>query len=129
MAKKIGFGLLGLLFVVLGVGLYIGMPYLNIVSSYAAKNLCSGVFVSGRSPESLRAQDLHAVSFSSQTVDTANQRVTANVFGLVPATAIYRSGLGCTLVNELTESQMGVAAEWATTLLAEKNSNESNQSQ
>lgn len=66
----------------------------------------SGVFVSSRNPDSLRAQDLHAVSFSSQSIDTANQSVSANVFGLSPAKAIYRKGLGCTLVNELLEEQI-----------------------
>ncbi len=105
MLKKIGLALLGVLVLVLGVGLYFGMPYLNIVSSYAAKTSCSGVFVAGRSQESL-AQDLHAVSFSSQTVDKVGQSVSSNVFGLAPAKAIYRQGLGCTLVNELSESQI-----------------------
>jgi CubicO group peptidase (beta-lactamase class C family) len=39
-------------------------------------------------------------------VDEAGQSVSANVFGLAPAKAIYRKGLGCTLVNELSESQI-----------------------
>ncbi len=106
MLKKIGLGLLGLLLVGVGIGLYLGMPYLNIASSYAAKNMCSGVFVAGRAPESLREQDLHAVSFASTTVDESGKKISANVFGLAPTTAIYRAGLGCTLVNELSEAEI-----------------------
>jgi CubicO group peptidase (beta-lactamase class C family) len=106
MLKKIGLALLGVLVLVLGAGLYFGMPYLNIASSYAAKNLCSGVFVAKRSADSLRAEDLHAVSFTSQTVDEIGQSVSANVFGLAPTKAIYREGLGCSLVNEITESEI-----------------------
>jgi CubicO group peptidase (beta-lactamase class C family) len=105
MLKKIGLALLGVLVLVLGAGLYVGMPYLNIVSSYAAKTSCSGVFVAKRSQDSL-VQDLHAVSFASTTVDNVGQSVTANVFGLSPAKAIYRAGLGCTLVNELSETEI-----------------------
>jgi CubicO group peptidase (beta-lactamase class C family) len=105
MLKKIGLALLGVVVLVLGIGLYFGMPYLKIVSSYAAKTSCSGVFVARRSQESL-TKDLHAVSFATNTVDEINQSVSANVFGLAPAKAIYRKGLGCTLVNELIESQI-----------------------
>jgi CubicO group peptidase (beta-lactamase class C family) len=102
---KIIVAVLGVLAVLLGVGLYFGLPYLNIASSYAAKTMCSGIFISNRSQESM-LEDLYAVSFTTTTVDEAAQSVSASVFGLAPATAIFRDGMGCSLVNELTIAQI-----------------------
>jgi CubicO group peptidase (beta-lactamase class C family) len=103
--QKIGLGVLALVVVGLIFGVRFGLQYLNIATSYAAKTMCSGVFVSGRTPEAVQA-DLYAVSFVGTQVDTENQSVTSSLYGLATAKAIYRPGLGCTLVNGSTDVEL-----------------------
>jgi CubicO group peptidase (beta-lactamase class C family) len=103
MGQKIGLGVLGLVIVGLIFGIRFGLQYLNIATSYAAKTMCSGVFVSGRTPEVVQ-EDLYAVSFVGTQVDRENLRVTSSLYGLASATAIFRFGLGCTLVNGSNEA-------------------------
>ena len=100
-----GYGLLGLIAVGLTVGLSIGLPYVAIATAYAAKTTCSGLFVSKRSLESVRA-DLYAVDFVGVNVDDAGQRVTSSLYGLMPATAKYRPRMGCTLLNQTSEAEL-----------------------
>jgi hypothetical protein len=71
-------------------------------SAYVAHMLCSGIFVAGRTPESVLASDLAAddlapLRYVSARVDAGARLVTAQVFGLARRTAIYRDGLGCTV--------------------------------
>lgn len=104
--KKIIYGLL--LIVVLGI-VYAGnfaIQYAYIGSSYNAKTVCSCMFVSGRELDNIKAEDLYAVPFANITVDKEKQTVTANIYGLAETKAIYRKGLGCTLVNELSEDEI-----------------------
>jgi CubicO group peptidase (beta-lactamase class C family) len=104
--KKIIYGLL--LIIALGV-VYAGnyaIQYAYIGSSYNAKTVCSCMFVSGRELENIKAEDLYAVPFSTINVDKEKQTVTANIYGLAETKAIYRKGLGCTLVNEISEDEI-----------------------
>ncbi len=104
--KKIIYGLL--LIVVLGI-VYAGnfaIQYAYIGSSYNAKTVCSCMFVSGRELDNIKVEDLYAVPFSNITVDKEKQMVTANIYGFAETKAIYRKGLGCTLVNELSEEDI-----------------------
>src|SRR5262245_43695455 len=79
---------------------YYAYQYAAIGSAYAAHILCSGVFVSGRSPQSvldsdLSADDLVLLRSISTDIDMAGRRVEAHAFGLARRTAVYREGLGC----------------------------------
>ena len=105
MGQKIGFGILGLVVVGLIFGIRFGLQYLNIATSYAAKTMCSGIFVAGRTPEAMN-EDLYAVSFVGTQVDQVNKSVSSSLYGLATAKAIYRPGLGCTLVNQTTEAEI-----------------------
>lgn len=105
MGQKIGLGVLGLVVVGLFFGVRFGLQYLNIATSYAAKTMCSGVFVSDRTVEAMQ-EDLYAVSFVGTQVDTENQTVSSSLYGLAAAKAIYRPGLGCTLVNGSSEAEL-----------------------
>jgi CubicO group peptidase (beta-lactamase class C family) len=105
MGQKIGLGVLGLVIVGLVFGVRFGLQYLNIATSYAAKTMCSGVFVAGRTPEAMQ-EDLYAVSFVGTQVDRENQTVSSSLYGLANVKAIYRPGLGCTLVNGSTEAEI-----------------------
>jgi CubicO group peptidase (beta-lactamase class C family) len=79
-----------------------------IITGYGAKNLCSCMFVGGRDEKNVIKEELGAfpLSLASYEVDTNNSSVTATVFGLAKHKAIYRKGLGCTLINELTEDEI-----------------------
>ena len=74
-------------------------------SAYVAHMMCSGVFVSGRTPASIVASDLAAddlapLRYVSAHVDADAHLVTASVFGLARRTAIYRDDLGCTVKDD-----------------------------
>jgi len=73
-----------------------------IGAGYAAKIVCSGVFVSHRDATSLLAIDVAAdgLSFLRHTVvkvDREARAVSATLFGLATRTAQYREGQGCAL--------------------------------
>jgi CubicO group peptidase (beta-lactamase class C family) len=79
---------------------------LPIISGYAAKVACSGIFLSGRPQERVLRDDLASfpMNLASCTVDMQDSSVTATVLGLASRTAMYRWRLGATLVS-------GVAGE------------------
>jgi CubicO group peptidase (beta-lactamase class C family) len=80
-----------------GAGLFVLHRELRVGTGYAAKLLCSGVFVAGRTPESLLAEDLGAFWSLRSSVDRAARTATSAWLGLARATAVYREGLGCAL--------------------------------
>lgn len=75
----------------------------RIASAYVAKTLCSEVFLAGREEASVRAQDFEGVSpalkLVSARLDPEDRDVRAAMFGLGASRAVYRDGLGCTLVR------------------------------
>lgn len=91
---------------------------LSIGTAYQAKQFCSGVFVSGRTPESIFNQDILAeieglssleqsiVKSIQVSIDRPQQSVTASIFGLVKHFAIFRSGIGCTLVINTSTTEL-----------------------
>ena len=87
-----------LLVAILGGGIYLDnlMP---VITGYAAKNLASAVFVSGRNAEEVEALDLNfsLIRFASNTVDYENKTVTSR-FLWCTSTAVYREGYGVTLL-------------------------------
>ena len=71
-----------------------------IITGYAAKNLASDVFVSGREPADVEATDLHFsfIKFNRNKVDYDNRTVTSR-FLWRKSTAVYRDGYGVTLLR------------------------------
>jgi len=86
-----------------------GRIYLPSGTGITAKQTCSLTFVSGLDPD--RAQALYitpllggANALISVDIDRENQRVTSAVLGgLYKQTAVYRDGIGCTLVHDFDE--------------------------
>jgi len=99
-----------ILLIVLLAALAYGIRYawvsFPIMSGFTAKNMCSCVFVGGRDPKSVEAEELGSfpLSLAGYTIDSINKSVTSTVAGMAEKKAIYREGLGCTLVNELSEA-------------------------
>jgi hypothetical protein len=96
--------ILGIAGAVLAAAVIGGCIYLNtlmpIITGYAAKNLASAVFVSGRNQADVEALDLHFsfIKFDKNKVDYENKTVTSR-FLWARATAAYREGYGVTLLR------------------------------
>lgn len=83
--------------------LFYAYQFVIVGTAYTAHLLCSGVFVSERSPESVVATDLTADDLAPLrylSADVGAHRVTASFHGLAPRTAFYRDGLGCVIADD-----------------------------
>ena len=87
---------------IIGAAAWYALPRLPIVSGYAAKMTCSCYFVAGRDLASIKQEDLNfsLVKFADVAVYDDEQYATGSIAGLATQTAIYRPGLGCTLVPQ-----------------------------
>ncbi|MCK5846813.1 MAG: serine hydrolase [Bacteroidales bacterium] len=74
----------------------------TIFTGFAAKNIASGVFVAGRTQESIEALDINffPVNLANSVVDLENKTVKSDFFGFGEQVAVYRDGLGCTLIAD-----------------------------
>ena len=91
---------------ILGGCIYIN-SLLPIITGYAAKNLASAVFVSGREAEDVEALDLNFsfIRFTSNTVDYEKKTVPSR-FLWNKSTAVYREGYGVTLLIGTTADEL-----------------------
>lgn len=97
-----------ILIVSIGVAVYYASQAFPIITGYGAKNLCSCAYLSGRSQQSVLDNELSAFPLSLGTFELhpEDSSATATVFGFAEHKAIYRKGLGCTLINEMTEEEL-----------------------
>ncbi len=81
---------------------------LPIISGFAAKDLCSNIFVANREADSIKANDIDfvPVSWAKSVIDYKNKTVTSTIFGLSEQKAVYREGCGCTLLGNGTEEEL-----------------------
>jgi CubicO group peptidase (beta-lactamase class C family) len=79
-----------------------------IISGFDAKQVCTCVFVANRDTQALDTSEMGELPFSlgNYKVNTQDSSVTATVWGMAKKKAIYRKGVGCTLINDLTEQQV-----------------------
>jgi CubicO group peptidase (beta-lactamase class C family) len=105
--KRVFYGVLSILgAVILGFGIYLN-SLLPIITGYAAKNLCSAVFISFRVPEDVEALDLNFsfIKYTRNSVDYDEKSVTSR-FLWGKSKAIYRDGFGSTLLRGIPESTL-----------------------
>ena len=100
--KKI-FKILGL--AVLLFAVYFGYntyPKLDLISGFSAKSVASGHFIDHRSQDIIEKNDndIPKINWAKNTIDDTAKFATASVFGLKERKAIYREGLGATLIND-----------------------------
>ena len=91
-------------------------PTAVLGSGFLAQLLCSSTFVSHRDPQAVVAEDMSGpgyelLSFFQWQVERDHQRVTASMFGLGRKAAIFREGLGCTLIVDTTEEELRAQAD------------------
>jgi hypothetical protein len=88
------------LLIVLSIVVYTQYPRLNIISGYAAKNMCSCMYEAGREAAFVEATDNNfpPVDIAEYDIDTVQKTVTASVYGLMKRTAVYHEDLGCQLL-------------------------------
>ncbi|WP_276503383.1 serine hydrolase domain-containing protein [Terrimonas pollutisoli] len=100
--------LLLLLLLALGFAFWYGWQAAPIISGYGAKNMASAVFVQHRRLDDVLKEDLAGFPFSlgTYTVNEKDSSVTGSVWGLGKRKAIYRKGLGCTLINNCSEAEV-----------------------
>lgn len=86
----------------------------SVGAGLAAQIGCGGVFVSGRTPDDVEKKDIGPFFGSYRlhpqlAFDQVNQTVTVTLDGRVRK-SIYRNGLGCTLLNKRSETDLRAEA-------------------
>src|SRR6478736_1306457 len=96
------------LIIALAYGVYYCWFSFPIISGYSAKNACSCAFIQGRTKESINKEELGSfpLSLGEIKIDYKDSSVTGMVWGLAKRKAIYRAGLGCSLINDLSEAEV-----------------------
>ena len=98
-----------LLAIMLGVVLWLAVKppeLLRVGTGYAAKIICSNVFIAGRDADSVLADDVQApgnplLRFLNASIDKNRGSVTVRIFGFfAPSTATYRPALGCANIHQ-----------------------------
>src|SRR5687767_10894062 len=103
--KILSLSLLGLLLLTL---IYVFITFPPVMAGMAAKTMCSCVYVSARTPQSVKEKELRVfpgLSSSTIIVNDADSSVTATVFWKT-SKAIFRKGLGCTLLAQQSEEEV-----------------------
>lgn len=85
-------------------GIFYLNSLLNIITGYAAKNLCSAVFISKRSPSSVEQVDLNFsfIKYTKNKVNYTDKSVTSS-FLWGKSIAVYREGFGVTILRGSSE--------------------------
>jgi CubicO group peptidase (beta-lactamase class C family) len=91
--------------------LFFAKHLLRVGTAYNAKNLCSCVFVAERDADFVNESELGPYWYISTTVDKAEKSVTATFLGMLKAKAYYREGLGCSLLNGKSISDLNSQAD------------------
>ncbi len=96
-----------LLFLAASFLVYLYYPRLNILTGFAAKSMCSCVFVADRNPDSVKEQDnnFDPVKYARYKIDSEGKTVSASFLGLKKREAIFSNGIGCTLLPPGVERQ------------------------
>jgi len=77
-------------------------PRAPIITAFAAKGMCSSVFLADKDPERVKAEDLSffPINLAKCEIDYNNKTVSSKVLGLAKREAVYREGAGAVIVLE-----------------------------
>lgn len=82
--------------------------YLPIICGHVVKEMCSDIFVSKRNPNDIAQHEIGIFPYNlaSYTINMEDSSVSASVFGFAERKAIYRKGLGATLISGISETEL-----------------------
>ena len=77
-------------------------PQLDLISGFSAKSVASGHFLDNRSLETIQQgdNDIDKIDWATNEINDLERFVTSKVYGFKERKAIYREGLGATLIND-----------------------------
>lgn len=92
----------------IGYGIWFVWPRLPIITAYAAKGMCSSVFLANKPPERIIAEDLSffPINLALTRVDFEEKSATSTVFGLARRKAVFREGHGAVIVLKTEEQKL-----------------------
>jgi len=98
---------IAVVFIAIAGGAIYFQTLLPIITGYSAKNLASGIFVAGRTQESMENEDLNFsfIKYNKNRVDFEKKIVTSR-FLWYRSKAIYNEGFGCTLMNDFNVKEV-----------------------
>ena len=114
--RRVWFGVMAAVILTLGAMVAPSLYTTAILGSgFLAQLLCSSTFVSHRDPQSIVAEDMSGPGFElvrlfEWRVERDRKRAIASMLGLGRRTAIFREGLGCTLVVDTGEDEQRAQA-------------------
>lgn len=81
---------------------YTTYPKLDLISGFSSKSIASGHFIDGRSQDFIEKNDndIPMITLAKTKIDNVQKNTVASVYGLKPRKAIYREGVGATLIND-----------------------------
>ena len=108
MKKFLRWLLLGLALMIVVFVIYVLVTFPPIMGGMAAKVMCSCVYVTGRSPESVTKEELQVFPGLDKIALDINNHDSTVIARLLwhRSKAIYRKGLGCTLLSEASEEDV-----------------------
>ena len=91
-----------LFLLILGYLGFTNYPKLELISGFSAKSVASGHFIDHRSQEIIEKNDndFDVLGWATNEINESGKFATATVLGLKQRKAIYRAGLGATLIND-----------------------------
>ncbi len=105
MKKIIKLLLLFIASIILVVLIYVAATFPTVMAGMVSKTVCSCVYVTGRTVESVKDKELQVfpgLSSAGIEMNTVDSTVVATILW-IKSKAIYRKGLGCTLLAERSE--------------------------
>ena len=101
-------GIICCLLILIALFIWLSFTVFPAVSGYGAKNLASAIYLQHRDKAVVLKEDLSdfPLSIGSFFVNDKDSSVTGSVWGLAKRKAIYRKGVGCTLVNDFSEASI-----------------------
>lgn len=77
-------------------------PKLDLISGFSAKSMAAGHFIDNRSQEMIEKgdNDIEMIDLAKNKIEDVGKFAAASVYGLKERKAIYREGLGATLIND-----------------------------
>ncbi len=102
MNKSIKYSLIAAFPIVAGALAYKNYPKLNIISGFAAKNVCSCTFEAGRELQSILKGDnsFLPVNYAESKINFQERSVTSSFLGMKERKAVYIDGVGSVLLPE-----------------------------